>query len=82
MLVIPMALSHGEAAMSTHVFYYRACDGSIKRLDNLICTRPFLLGSYPYEQKLVGFPEEVVFWVDATGESVGVAPILLPQNGE
>lgn len=66
--------------MPTHVFYHRAGDGLIERLDYLICDRPRLLGSYPYEQKLIDFPEPVVFWADATGETVGIAPVLPSQD--
>ena len=68
--------------MPTHVFYDRTCDGSIEQWDSIISDRPGMLGSYPYKQNLVGFPEAVVFWADATGESIGVAPVLPPQNGK
>ena len=66
--------------MPTHVFYHRTSNGSIGRLDSIISDRPRILGSYPHEQTLVGFPENVVFWADATGVSVGIAPILPPPD--
>ena len=67
-------------AMRTYVFYHRTLKGSIERLANLISDHPDLRGSYNHEESLVDFPETTVFWAEAEGESLGVAPVVPPST--
>ena len=62
--------------MKNYMFYLRNTQGSIERMKNFI-PAPIntLLGTYPYEELLINFPEAIVFWANPRGASVGIAPV-------
>ena len=62
--------------MSKYVTYLRTLEGNIERLPNAITTQ---LGNslhpYRHEETLVGWPESKVYWANARGPAVGLAPL-------
>jgi len=68
--------------MSEYAIYILTQEGYIKRMKRIVSSFPNFLQAYygslaPYvhEEKLVGFPESTVLWVNSRGPSVGIAPL-------
>ena len=54
--------------------YARDASGLITRMGERISGARDAI-QYAHEERLVGWPERRVFWVDETGPSIGAAPI-------
>lgn len=62
--------------MANYVIYTRTDAGHVERVKDLSSRYPsHLLHRYFYKELLVGFPEEIVFWVNPDGPSMGIAPL-------
>jgi hypothetical protein len=68
-----------EVPMSQYAVYIRTKEGSIERMQNVICGFSHIsqaqfgsLAPYVHEEPLEGFPESVVLWARSIGPTVGI----------
>jgi hypothetical protein len=61
--------------MGKLVPYIRNVDGSIVRIpDGIYQSSSKLMAPYLFEEKLIGWPEYMVYWAKESGPCVGIAP--------
>jgi hypothetical protein len=64
--------------MNTYTVYHRAEDGTLtRRPEGFVPTEPLTTSErivrYQFEERLLGWPERVVYWRHETGQTYGVA---------
>lgn len=75
--IAPLEAESQQSPTAKYVPYVRSSYGHIERLiDNIYSCSDEQLALFPHEEALSGWPESRVFWAEATGMCVGIAPTI------